>query len=134
MSRNSNHPFFAFLCALAIAFAAGATGLEAQTEAPILDDDEEEMCFIQDNDTYWAVPVSLQYALEWYLQGTATVTTLGEFLNELPQATSTNAVRIEGATVSASVASELDSLGYETETTIDPTVLPGADVGVLFTQ
>ena len=82
MSRYLRNNVFTVLCAFALAFAATATGLEAQTEDPILFDDDD-ICCIQQNDMYWVVPAAHQSALEWYLNKSGEILSVAQFVSGL---------------------------------------------------
>ena len=132
MSRYLRNNAFAIFCTLALVIAATVSGVEAQTEDPIFDEDEL-ICCITTGDTHWVVPVALQSAAEWYLGTTGQIDTMGAFVSSLLPATPTSAVRMEGGFPSPLIAQQLDARGYLTEMPLDPTVVPGACFGVIRT-
>lgn len=129
MSRYLRSNAFTIFAVLALVIAATVSSVDAQTEDPILDD-EDIFFSITVGDTHYAMPVALQAAAESFLGTTGQILTVSEFVNNLLPATSTSVLRFEGCFPSASVAMDLDALGYWHEVPLAPAIIPGASFGV----
>ncbi len=120
--------FIASFCFFALLFAAAVGVVDAQADQPIEEDDI--VASVSVGDEFWTSPVALKAQLEIATGQVATVETMTQLLNRLPQATASNGLRIEGGYASPVVKTKLEDLGYSSLTNISQPAVAGATIAV----
>ena len=122
MLRNINR--FALVTIVGLTALLLTSGIEAQTNMPIFDD--EIVASVQDGDTTWVAPSSLAQELAAETGQTPTISTMDVVLDDLPDGSTGHKVRFEGGYAAGNVPQSLIDRGYGSSSGDDPE-LPSAE-------